>query len=77
MTELYKIQGKVSGEKSFQSPTSTPKSTKSWSIDSTAHPIKKATHKYSNGGGDKNPPRTKIDSSHKFPLKKKRKTIVG
>jgi hypothetical protein len=77
MTELYRQQGKVSGEKSVQSPTNTPKSTTSQSIASTTHPSKKETQKSSNGGGDKNPPRTKIDSSHKVPLTKKRKNIVG
>jgi hypothetical protein len=41
------------------------------------HPSNKATHKSSNIGGDKNPPHAKIDSSHKLPLKKKRKNIVG
>jgi hypothetical protein len=46
-------------------------------MTSMAHPSKKETHKSSNGGGDKNPPRTKIDSSHKIPLTKKRKNIVG
>jgi hypothetical protein len=41
-----------------------------------AHHSKKATQKYSNGGGDKNP-RIKIDSSHKIPLTKKRKNNAG
>jgi hypothetical protein len=76
-TELYKQQGKGSDEKSVQSPANTPKSTTSHSISSTTHPSKKATQKFSNGGGDKNPPRRKIDSSHKLPLMKKRKNIVG
>jgi hypothetical protein len=75
--ELYRQQGKVSGEKSTQSPTITPKSTKSQSITSMTHPSKKATQKSSNEGGDKNPPRTKIDSSHKIPLMKKRKKNAG
>jgi hypothetical protein len=30
----------------------------------------------SGGGGDKNPPLGKIESSHKLPLRKKRKNIV-
>jgi hypothetical protein len=77
VTELYRQQGKVSGEKSAQSPANTPKSTTSQSIASTTHPSKKETQKYSNGGGDKNPPRIKIDSSHKIPLTKKRKNNVG
>jgi hypothetical protein len=47
------------------------------SIASTTHPSKKATQKSSNGGGDKNPPRIKIDSSHKIPLAKKRKNNAG
>jgi hypothetical protein len=41
-----------------------------------AHPSKKATHISSNGGGDKNRPRGKIDSSHKLPVRKKRKNVV-
>jgi hypothetical protein len=41
-----------------------------------AHPSKKETHKYSNEGGDKNPPHGKIDSSHKLPVMKKRKNIA-
>jgi hypothetical protein len=40
-----------------------------------AHPSKKATHNSSNGGGDKNRPRYKIDSSHKLPTRKKRKNL--
>ena len=35
------------------------------------------THKSLNGGGDKNPPCIKIDSSHKIPLTKKRKNNAG
>jgi hypothetical protein len=77
VTELYRQQGKVSGEKSAQSPANTPKSMTSWSIASTTHPSKKATQKSSNEGGDKNPPRIKIDSSHKIPLTKKRKNNAG
>jgi hypothetical protein len=72
-TELYRQHGKVSSEKSAQSLANTPKSMTSRSIASTTHPNKKTTHKYSNGGGDKNPPHIKIDSSHKIPLTKKRK----
>jgi hypothetical protein len=74
---LYIQHGKVSSEKSTQSPTNTPKSTTSQNIASTVHPSKKATQKYSNRGGDKNPPRINIDSSHKLPLTKKRKNNVG
>jgi hypothetical protein len=76
VNELYRQQGKVSGEKSAQSLASTPNSMTSQSITSMTHPSKKETQKYSNEGGDKNSPRTKIDSSHKFPLTKKRKNIV-
>jgi hypothetical protein len=76
-TELYKQQGKGPGEKSVQSPATTPKSTTSQSIAPTTHPSKKETQNSSNGGGDKNPPRGKIDSSHKLPVRKKRKNVVG
>ena len=76
-TELYRQHGKVSGEKSTQSPANTPKRRTSWSIASTVHPSKKATQKSSNGGGDKNSPRINIDSSHKIPLAKKRKKNAG
>jgi hypothetical protein len=48
-----------------------------WSIASTVHPSKKETQKSSNGGGDKNPPRINIDSSHKVPLTKKIKNNAG
>jgi hypothetical protein len=75
--ELYRQQGKTTDEKSAQSLVNTPKSTTSQSIASMAHPSKKETHKSSNRGGDKNPPRAKIDNSHKLPLTKKRKNIVG
>jgi hypothetical protein len=76
-TKLYRQQGKGSSEKSVHSLANNPKSTTSWRIASMAHPSKKETHKSSNGGGDKNPPCGKIDSSHKLPLTKKRKNIVG
>jgi len=76
VTELYRQQGKVFGEKSAQSPASTPKSTISQRIISKSHPSKKETQKSSNKGGDKNP-RIKIDSSHKIPLMKKRKNNAG
>jgi hypothetical protein len=77
MIELYRQQGKVSSEKSAQFPANTPKRMTSQSIASTTHSSKKATQKSSNGGGDKNPPRIKIHSSHKIPLTKKRKNNVG
>jgi hypothetical protein len=41
-----------------------------------AHPIKKTVNNSSSGGGEKNPPSGKIESSHKFPMRKKRKTPV-
>jgi hypothetical protein len=40
------------------------------------HPSKKVINSSSGGGGYKNPPRGKIESSHKLPLRKKRKNIV-
>jgi hypothetical protein len=76
-TELYRKEGKGFNEKSVHSRSNTPKSMTSQSIASMAHPSKKATQKSSNIGGDKNPPRRKIDSSHKIPVTKKRKNIVG
>jgi hypothetical protein len=75
--ELYRQHGKVSSEKSTESPASTAKSTTSRSIASMVHPSKKETQKYSNRGGDKNPPCINIDSSHKIPLTKKRKNNAG
>jgi hypothetical protein len=74
--EMYKQQGKGPGDKSVQSPASTPKSMTSWSIAPTTHPSKKETHNSSNGGGDKNPTLGKIDSSHKILVRKKRKNVV-
>ena len=75
--ELYKQQGKIPSEKSVQSADNTPKITTSRSIAPMAQHNKKETQNSSNQGGDKNPPRSKIDSSHKLPVKKKRKKIVG
>jgi hypothetical protein len=46
-------------------------------ISPMAHPSNKETQNYSNAGGDKNPPRSKMDSSHKLPMRKKIKNIVG
>jgi hypothetical protein len=74
--ESYKQRGKGPGEKSSQSPTITPKSTTSRSNAPMTYPSKKVTHSSSRGGGDKNPPSRKIESSHKLHLRKKRKNIV-
>jgi hypothetical protein len=63
-------------EKSAQSPTATPKTTTSWSSTPTTYLSNKVTHNSSGGGGDKNPPSDKIESCHKLPAIKKRKTIV-
>jgi hypothetical protein len=41
-----------------------------------AYQSKKLNHNSSGRGGDKNPPSGKIESSHKLPLRKKRKNIV-
>jgi hypothetical protein len=41
-----------------------------------AHPVKKVVNSSSSGGGEKNPPPGKIESSHKFPVRKKRKNLV-
>jgi hypothetical protein len=42
-----------------------------------SHHNNKETQISSNGGGDNDPPHSKIDSSHKLPVDKKRKKIVG
>jgi hypothetical protein len=59
------------GEKSAQSPTVTPKSIASWSSTPMDYPSKKFTHISLGKGGDKNPPSEKIESYHKFPVRKK------
>jgi hypothetical protein len=60
-----------------QSPVVTPKNTKSWSNAPTTHPTRKFTNNISSSGGENNPPSSrKIESSHKLPLKKKRKNVV-
>ena len=48
----------------------------SQSIAPMAHHNNKETQNYSNGGGDNDSPHSKIDSSHKLPVDKKRKKIV-
>jgi hypothetical protein len=55
----------------------TPKSATSQSIAPTAHHNNKETHIFLNRGGDNDPPHSKIDSSHKLPVEKKRKKYVG
>jgi hypothetical protein len=74
INDLYKQKGKKFGEKSAQSPVVTLKNTTSRSNAPTAHPVKKFVNNSSSGGGDKNPPSGKIESSHKLPVRKKRKT---
>jgi hypothetical protein len=74
--DLYKQKGKNLGEKSAQSLVVTPKNTTSRSNAPVVHPIKKFVNNSSSGGGDKNPPFEKIESFHKLPLRKKRKTLL-
>jgi hypothetical protein len=74
---LNRQQGKGPGDKSVQSVNNTPKSTTSRSIAPTAHHNNKETHSSSNGGGYNYPPHSKIDSSHKILVDKKRKKNVG
>jgi hypothetical protein len=74
--ELYKQRGKGPIEKSAQPPNVNPKTTTPRSSAPTTHPYKKVTNSGSGGGGDKNPPPGKIESSHKLPLRMKRKNIV-
>jgi hypothetical protein len=74
--EFYKKKGKGPNEKSVQSPTVTPKNTKSRRNSPVAHPSRKVTNNSSGGRGDKNPPPGKIESSHKLPLRKKRENLV-
>ena len=74
--ELYKHRGKGPNEKRVQSPTINPKTTTPWSSAPVALPYKKVIKSSSCRGGDKNPPPGKIESSHKLPLRKKRKNIV-
>jgi hypothetical protein len=50
-------------------------SPKVFCIASTTHPSEKAPQKSSNGGGDKNPPRIKIDSSKKFHRRRREKKM--
>jgi hypothetical protein len=75
-TKLYTQQGKGPNDKSVQSKNNTPKITTSQSIAPTVHHSNKETHISSNGGGDNDPPHSKIDSSHKLPVEKKRKKNV-
>jgi hypothetical protein len=53
-----------------------PKITTPWRSSPAAHPYKKVSNSSPGRGGDKNPPPGKIESSHKLPLRKKRKNIV-
>jgi hypothetical protein len=74
--EFYKQKGKGPSEKRTQSPVVTPKTTTSQSNVPTTHTTRKVTNNSSSGEGEKNPPSEKIKSSHKIPLRKKRKNVV-
>jgi hypothetical protein len=74
--EFYKQKGKGPNDKSAQSPIVTPKTVTHWSNAPVAHPSRKVTKSSSGDGGDKNIPLGKIESSHKLPLRKKRKNVM-
>jgi hypothetical protein len=74
--DFHKQRGKGPSERSSQSLVATPKNTTSRSNAPIAHPIKKFVDSISSGGGEKNPPPGKIESSHKLPVRKKRKNLV-
>jgi hypothetical protein len=74
--EFYKHKGKGPSDKSAQPPTITPNDTTSRSSAPLARPSRKVINNSSGGGGEKNPPTGKIESSHKLPLRKKRKNSV-
>jgi hypothetical protein len=73
---FYKQKGKGLNEKSAWSPVVTPKTTTSRSNAPTTHPIRKIAKSISSNRGEKNSPPRKIESSHEFPLRKKRKNVV-
>jgi len=73
--DFYKQRGKGPSERSSQSPVVTPKNTTSKRNVPVAHLVKKVVNSSSSGGGENNPPPKKIESSHKFPVRKKRKKI--
>jgi hypothetical protein len=74
--KFHKQKGKGPSEKSAQSSTVTPNTTTYRRNPPTTHPYRKVINNSSGGGGDKNPPPGKIESSHKLPLRKKRKNII-
>jgi hypothetical protein len=63
-------------ERSTQSPVVTPKTTTSQRNAPMTHPVKNIANSISSGGGEKNPPSEKIENSHKFPVRKKRKNLI-
>jgi hypothetical protein len=70
--EFYKQKGKGPTERNTQSPVVTPKNIISWSNASTNYLVRKIANN-SSSGGEKNAPSGKIENSHKFPIRKKRK----
>jgi hypothetical protein len=74
--EFYKKKGKGPSEKRAQYSVVTPKTTTSRRNAPTSHPTRKVTNSSSRNEGENNPPLGKIKSSHKLPLRKKRKNIV-
>jgi hypothetical protein len=74
--DFYKKRGKGPSERSAQCPVVTPKNTTSWNNAPMTHPVKKVVNSSSIRGGEKNPPRGKIESSHKLLVRKKMKNLV-
>jgi hypothetical protein len=75
MNKFYKKKGNGPNEKSAQSPTITHKNTTYRSSAPSSHPYRKVINN-SSYGGENYPPLRKIESSHKIPLRKKRKNIL-
>jgi hypothetical protein len=73
--EFYKKKERVPVRRVPSPQLVTPKTTTSRSNAPMAHPTRKVTNNSSGGGGEKNPPPGKIESSHKLPLRKKRKML--
>jgi hypothetical protein len=73
---LYKKKGKGPSERSAQYLVVTPKTTTSHRNAPTTHPVRNISNNSSSGGGEKSPPSGKIESSHKFPVRKKIKNLI-
>jgi hypothetical protein len=74
--ELYKKKGKGPSERSSSLQLLLPKLPHPGEMLQLAHPVRNISNTSSSSGGEKNTPSGKLENSHKFPVRKKRKKLI-